>query len=247
MTDQARAKGWEETSGEEERFADLIRRQSYPVRDLVFDHLRRQILKGKYAPGERLIEEDIAGELGVSRTPVREAIRKLELEGLAEHIPRRGAIVRELSIQDANEIYSIRSVLEGFAARLAAETITEEELRAFDELLASMKRCIEVGDESEEALYHDRFHAMLYKASHNRRLERILLDYIAYLNMFRQVALRNPGRILRTLEEHEQIVRAIAMHDGELAERRAREHVEQGRQAFLAQCRGQGFLVCGQG
>ena len=215
--------------------AAMFQEQSTNIRDLAFEFLRERILKGKYEPGVRLIEEELAAEMGISRTPVREAIRKLELEGLVEYLPRRGVIVRELSMQEADEIYGIRGVLEGYAAFLAADNASPEQIDYMNNLVRAGRQSVIEEDWDGEENYHDQLHSLLYSASHNRRLETLLNNFRQYLSMCRRISLRNPGRVFTTWDEHERIVRAIEMHDGELAEHRAREHVEQGRQSFMLQ------------
>ena len=215
--------------------AAIFQEKSANIRDLAFEFLRERILKGTYEPGVRLIEEELASEMGISRTPVREAIRKLELEGLVEYLPRRGVIVRELSMQEADEIYGIRGALEGYAAFLAADYASPEQLVTMNSLVRAGRLSVGEEDWDGEDGYHTQLHSLLYASSHNQRLEILLSNFRQYLTMCRRISLRNPGRVLTTWDEHERIVRAIEMHDGELAERRAREHVEQGRNAFMLQ------------
>lgn len=206
-----------------------------PMRELVFRYLREAILTGKFRQGDHLIEEELARQMRISRTPIREAIRKLELEGLVKNSPRRGVEVQLLSIDAAAEIYDLRSVLEGYAARLAAERTTPEELTKMKSLLEEMRQNIETGNNFLEMNEHREWHLLLYRSSKNKRLERLLNDYADYLQMFRTVSLRSPGRLWETWEEHERIVRSIELRDGELAERRAREHVIKGKESFLRQ------------
>ena len=144
-----------------------------PLRDVVFEHLREAIIKGKLKPGERLMEMQLAEELGVSRTPVREAIRKLELEGLVIMIPRRGAYVADLSIKDVAETFEIRLALEALAASLAAERITPEECEEMDRLLERIGESIRQNDVKQTAALDEEFHNLLYQASRNDRLVQI--------------------------------------------------------------------------
>ena len=148
-----------------------IRLDSYkPLRELVCEHIREAIINGVFAPGERLMEIQMADEMGVSRTPVREAIRKLEMEGFVVMIPRRGTYVSNMSIKDINDVYEIRTSLDILAAGLAAERINDDELEELQRLLVQVGHAIDSGD-MEKVLEADiAFHDVLYKASRNERL-----------------------------------------------------------------------------
>ena len=126
---------------------EQIRLDSYkPLRELVCEHIRDAIINGVFAPGERLMEIQMADEMGVSRTPVREAIRKLEMEGFVVMIPRRGTYVSNMSIRDINDVYEIRISLDTLAAGLAAERISDEELEELQRLLVKVGNAIEEND-----------------------------------------------------------------------------------------------------
>lgn len=206
-----------------------------PMRELIFHYLRELIVNGKLAPGDHLVEEELAKGFNVSRTPIREAIRKLELEGLVKRSPRRGVVVREFTLEDIEEIYDIRSVLEGYAARLAAKNVDDERIYKLKNLLRQMKESIKKGKGLEEMELHKKWHLILYAASNNTRLESLLNDYADYLQFFRMVSLQKPGRLAETIEQHELLIQAIESGDGELAEKRARDHVARGKEAFLQQ------------
>jgi len=219
-----------------EDFGHLVETNQFvPMRELIFQYLREAIVTGKMKPEDHLVEEELARKLNVSRTPVREAIRKLELEGLVKHSPRRGVVVRRFTLEDAEEIYDLRAVLEGYACRLAAQNIEPEQLERLKTLLQQMKESIQAGNSHLEMDHHKEMHLILYAASKNKRLERLLTDYADYLQIFRTVSLQKPGRLIETWEEHERLIWAIELKDGELAERRAREHVAMGKDAFLRQ------------
>ena len=145
-----------------------IQLDSYrPLRELVCETIRQAIVDGVFSPGERLMEIQLADEMGVSRTPVREAIRKLELEGFVVMIPRRG-------IKDINEVYEIRTSLEVLAAGLAAERISDEELETMQRLLVEIGQHIEDGNIEKIVEIDTAFHDVLYKASRNKRLAGII-------------------------------------------------------------------------
>lgn len=211
-----------------------IRLDSYkPLREVVAETLREAIVNGTLNPGERLMEIQLAEELGVSRTPVREAIRKLELEGFVIMIPRRGTYVADLSIKDINEVFEIRTALDVLAAGLAVERITEDELEQLERLLVEIGKLIE-GDDIDKIVEVDsQFHDVLYKASRNDRLVGIINNLREQITRFRSISIQYPGRMKVSIEEHRQLVEAIADRNTELAQQIAREHMENSEQTLL--------------
>jgi DNA-binding GntR family transcriptional regulator len=201
-----------------------VKLDSYkPLREIVFESLREAIISGILEPGERLMEIQLAEEMGVSRTPVREAIRKLELEGFVVMIPRKGAYVAGVSHKDVADVFEIRSALEGLAAGLAAERITDEELEAMERILLYRQ-----GEEMslEEIVESDTaFHALIYKASRNERLSQMLENIREQIQRFRATSLAVPGRIKDAIGEHRGIVEALARHDIEEAQALAMAHI----------------------
>ena len=212
-----------------------IRLDNYkPLRELVFESLREAIISGKLGPGERLMEIQMAEEMGVSRTPVREAIRKLELEGLVVMIPRKGAYVAGLSLKDIADVFEIRGALEGLAAELAAERITEEELEELERHLIKYSEETETGNLSKVVETDTDFHSLIYKASRNNRLSQIINNLREQIQRFRTTSLSYPGRMKIALEEHRKIVEAISMRDGELARKIAQEHIENAENSMMS-------------
>ena len=152
-----------------------IKLDSYkPLRELVCENIRQAIIDGTFSPGERLMEIQLADEMGVSRTPVREAIRKLELEGFVVMIPRRGTYVADISIKDINEVYEIRTSLDVLAAGLAAERINDDELETLQRLLVEIGQHIEENNMDKIVEVDIAFHDVLYQASRNERLRNII-------------------------------------------------------------------------
>jgi len=187
--------------GQETKLAP-IRLDSYqPLREVVAEALRDAIKSGTLAPGQRLMEIQLAEELGVSRTPVREAIRKLELEGSVVMMPRRGTYVANLSIRDVNDVFEIRTALDSLACALAAERITENELESLQRLLVAIGGQIEAGDMEKIVETDMRFHDLLYQASRNTRLVGIISNLREQLTRFRSASMSFPGRLKETLEE----------------------------------------------
>ncbi len=212
-----------------------IRLDSYqPLREVVCETLRDAIRKGVLKPGERLMEIQLADELGVSRTPVREAIRKLELEGYVIMMPRRGTYVANLSIRDVNEVFEIRTSLDSLASGLAAERITDEELEHLQRLLVAIGGYIEQGDMDKIVETDTKFHDLLYTASRNSRLTGIIFNLREQLTRFRTASMSYPGRLRATLEEHRRIVEAIAQGDVKEAQAASEYHMEKSEQTLLA-------------
>lgn len=205
-----------------------------PLRELVFESLREAIITGQLRPGERMMEIQLAEEMGVSRTPVREAIRKLELEGLVEMIPRKGAYVAGLSLRDIADVFEIRRALEGLAAELAADRITDEELEKLERYLVIISEQIEAGDLERVVETDTDFHTLLYQASRNFRLSQIISNLREQIQRFRTTSLSYPGRMKNALEEHRKIVEAISSRDGEQARRIAQEHIENAENSMMS-------------
>jgi DNA-binding GntR family transcriptional regulator len=211
-----------------------IRLDSYqPLREVVCETLRDAIRKGILKPGERLMEIQLAEELGVSRTPVREAIRKLELEGYVIMMPRRGTYVANLSIRDVNEVFEIRTSLDSLASGLAAERITDEELESLQRLLVLIGEYIENNNMEKIVETDMQFHDLLYQASRNTRLVGIIYNLREQLTRFRATSMSFPGRLKATLEEHRRIVEAIAQGEVKEAQQAAEYHMEKSEQTLL--------------
>lgn len=219
-----------------------IKLDSYqPLREVVCESLRDAIRKGILKPGQRIMEIKLAKELGVSRTPVREAIRKLELEGYVVMMPRRGTYVADMSIRDINEIFEIRTALESLSNGLAAEHITEDELEHLQRLLVVIGGYIkeyEDGPDREAAMdkivkTDIEFHDLLYHAARNNRLVGIISNLRDQLTRFRTLSMSYPGRLEATLDEHREIVETIANGDGRAARKAAVHHMENSEKTLL--------------
>ncbi|MHB9093164.1 MAG: GntR family transcriptional regulator [Eubacteriales bacterium] len=204
-----------------------------PLREIVFESLREAILNAMLKPGERLMEIQLAEEMGVSRTPVREAIRKLELEGFVVMIPRKGAYVAGISVKDIADVFEIRTALESLAAGLAAERITEEELEQLERILVKIGECVTNKDLEQIIEIDTEFHDVLFKASRNERLVQIVSNLREQIQRFRTASLATPGRMKYAFEEHKKIVEAVSERNVELAQTLAREHIENAENSML--------------
>ena len=188
----------------------------YSLRGRVFHKLREDILNGRYKEHEELKEVAIGEELGVSRTPVREAFRQLELEGLIQIIPNKGAYVTGITAKDVKDIYMIRSSLEGMCARLATEHITPEQLEELEENVYLASFHASKGHMEQMAELDNRFHDILYAACDSKMLENLLQDFHQYVIRIRKKTLSTRERGIASNEEHRRIMEAI--RDGKAQE-----------------------------
>lgn len=197
----------------------------YSLRGRVFHRLREDILSGKYSENDELKEVTIGEELGVSRTPVREAFRQLELEGLIQIVPNKGAYVTGITEKDVKDIYMIRSLLEGLCARWATEHITPEQMEEMEENVYLAKFHAQKGHYDQLAALDNRFHEIMYEACDSKMLEHQLKDFHDYVLRVRKKTLANVNRGKKSNEEHEQIMEAIKAKDGDRAEMLANRHM----------------------
>ncbi|MBO8159785.1 GntR family transcriptional regulator [Thermosyntropha sp.] len=226
----------------EERRLLPVNLDSYkPLRELVLEAIREAIINGTLKPRERLMEIQLAEELGVSRTPVREALRKLELEGFIVMVPRKGAYVADLSFKDITDVFEIRAALEALAAGLAAERITDDELENMERLLVEKAEAIAINDMNKLVEVDTKFHEAIYKASRNERLLPIINNLREQIQRFRTTSLAYPGRMKQSLEEHRAIVEALQARDIQLARNLAQEHIENAENSMLESIKKDGF------
>lgn len=194
-----------------------------PQGNSAYRQLLDEIRDGGLMPGDRLRETELATRLGVSRTPIREAIRQLEADGLVAHVPRIGASVRQLDYAEVMELYEMRAVLEGTAARLAARAASEVEMQ---ELIVLNDQLAEAGNSPEAARLNRIFHATLLDAAKNRFLSRSMLSLQKALLILGPSQLSNTARSAEAVEEHRRIMVALAARDGAAAEVEMRAHIE---------------------
>ena len=204
----------------------------------ILERLRALILTGEYGPDERLIEEQLAERLGVSRTPVRQALTMLEAEGLVEIEPNRGATVCSFSIDDVWDIYDLRAVLEGHAARRAAGRVERRELEYLRELTGEMEGLAGRFDDHEEEIrvlvaLNQEFHGTIVEASRNRRLGRLINRTVEIPLMFKAFFWYTPHERIISNHYHRQILEALEGGDADRAEIIMREHVYEGRDFVL--------------
>lgn len=197
-----------------------------PLRDVVFNTLRRAIITGEFAPGERLMEITLANRLGVSRTPVREAIRKLELEGLVTMIPRKGAQVAKITEKNLRDVIEIRCVLEEFAASLACERITEEEKAEMEQLHQQFVQSAKTHDILDIVEKDEQFHDAIFRATKNDRLITIINNLREQFYRYRMEYVKDIEQHSILVKEHEELMTAIFQKDSETAKQIMRTHLK---------------------
>lgn len=197
-----------------------------PLRDVVFNTLREAILKGEIKPGERLMELQLAAKLGVSRTPIREAIRMLEQEGLAVTVPRRGAEVAKMTEKDMQDVLQVREALDELAASIACELITEEELEQLEQAMRDFESAARTKDIKRIADTDMVFHDIIYQATRNPKLVNILNNLREQMYRYRVEYLKGEENYPVLLKEHREILAGFRAKDKKLVTDIMRRHVE---------------------
>lgn len=204
-----------------------------PLRDVVFNTLRQAILKGELKPGERLMEIALAERLGVSRTPIREAMRKLELEGLVVMIPRRGAQVANITEKDLNDVLEVRIALENVAIEKACKNMTDEDMSRLWVAAKSFEHTIGEGNLVKLAEADVAFHEIIYQASDNKRLIQTLNNLREQIYRYRVEYLKDGETRDVLVREHEELTRAIRERDVERAQKISFQHIENQRMGII--------------
>ena len=197
-----------------------------PLRDVVFHTLRDSILKGELEPGERLMEIHLANKLGVSRTPIREAIRMLEQEGLAVTYPRRGAQVAKMTEKDLQDVLEIRDALDELAAKSASKNITPEAISELKETMTAFKEAAYRGDVREVAAADEKFHNIIYQAADNPKLLVIIHNLKEQMYRYRYEYVKDNANYERILKEHEEIILGLEKKDAGYVRERMHAHLK---------------------
>ncbi|MBQ5990792.1 MAG: GntR family transcriptional regulator [Oscillospiraceae bacterium] len=203
----------------------LLETDDRSLRIRVFNAIENAILDGEYRDGDSLNELKLSKELGVSRTPVREALMQLELEGLVKNVPNKGAVVIGVTEQDIHDIYEIRIRIEGLAARLCAENITDDELRALEQIVDLQEFYLLKNDTEQIWKLDGDFHKIIYDASRSRPLRFTLSNFHNYIKKARDISVQTEGRAEKTVAEHRAILDAIKEHNGSLSEQLTAKHI----------------------
>lgn len=204
-----------------------------PLRDVVFENLRTAILEGNLKAGKRLMEVQLAEQLGVSRTPIREAIRKLELEGLVVMLPRKGAYVANMSFKDLIDVLEIRASLEGLAASLASERLRDEDIVELERVAKEFERSVRETDIDNVLKKDVEFHEKIFLMANNKKLYHLITSLWEQVHRFRVTYVSNYEASLSLVDEHNRILEAIKSGDSELAKKYATEHIELAEQFFM--------------
>lgn len=208
-----------------------------PLRDVVFNTLRKAILTGELKAGERLMEIHLAKQLGVSRTPIREAIRKLELEGLVVMMPRRGAEVAQITEKDLKDVLEVRRALDALCAELACDRITQEEKAQLKDACDEFEEATRTGDATTIAQADVQLHNIIVEATGNRRLIQLINNLSEQMYRYRFEYIKEEDKHNNLVEEHRMIYDGIINNDKEMAARAARLHIDNQEKSIIRQIR----------
>ena len=205
-----------------------------PLGQHVFDNLKQAIIRGKIAPGEWLVESHIAGMLGISRTPVREALHKLESEGLVKPLESRGFYVARDSREELEDLFDIRAALEGYAIRLICAGISAETIKQLQQFVKKAEDALARKQLDEIFEYNTQFHDVLHSViSRKTRFHNLIADTRKYVLRYRKDSLHYLDGARRTIDGHKKILMAISLKDPELCERVMREHIQEAKEEAL--------------
>lgn len=203
------------------------------LREKILETIRESILRGQLKPGEKVAEPELAERFGISRTPIREAFRQLESEGYLTVIPRKGAVVTALSERAVEEFYAIKSILEGYAAQMAAENMTDKEIEKLEGINQKLQELADEGDVKTFFKVHNEFHEVFIRAAGNEKLLELINQLMLKFNRFRLASLSLPGRMEISVKEHEKIIRAFKRKDGAQADALVRKTASFGGQVLI--------------
>jgi len=218
---------------------EKIRVLDYPVekpltlRERIVEFIKDAVVSGRLKPGERVPEQEIAANFGISRTPIREAFRQLETEGFISLIPRKGAVVSPITDKDVVEFYAIKSLLEGYAARTACDALTPRDIKRLEGLNTAMERCADRGDVKGFFRFDNQFHDTFLKACGNDKLCALVHSLVQQFERFRVTALSLPGRMKDSVSQHWEIIKAFKNSDAALVETLVRANGEKGRDVLV--------------
>lgn len=203
------------------------------LREKILETLREAILNGTLQPGEKVSEPGLAERFGISRTPLREAFRQLESEGYLTVVPRKGAVVAALSEKDIEDYYAIKSILEGYAARIAAVKMSPKEIERLEHTNQRLAQLAAAGEITSFFRVHNEFHEMFVKAAGNDKLAELIGQLGLRFNRMRMASLTVPGRMAISVQEHQKIIAALRARNGELADTMVRETAAYGAQILI--------------
>ncbi len=210
------------------------KKNNIKIRERVYAYLKSSVLSGRFSPGKRLTEEHLAEEMGVSRTPIREALHKLETEGLIKPLERRGFVVAADSREELEELFDIRATLEGYALRLISETISEETLKRMDRLILKAEDALKRKKIEKIFEWNTQFHDTLHDLiAHKPRIYSMIANVRKYVLRYRKDTLHYLDGAKRTIDGHKKIMLALRLKDPDLCERIMREHIREAKEDAL--------------
>ncbi len=204
-----------------------------PIRSRVFTYLKNAILEGEYKAGDRLVERELADKLKISRTPIREALLRLESIGLVKTVPRKGVVVTEVSYEEILEVFTILSTLEAVAVKLACQKLDEATKSKIDEMVKQIDSVLTGEKQCDIFQFHIDMHEEFYKTAKSPKLCEILVGLVDYIRAFANIGYERPGRMKQAMEEHRQILVAVSNREDELAEYLSKIHIENSKKAYI--------------
>lgn len=212
------------------------------LREEVYDTLKKSILYGKLKGGQRLIEEQLADQIGISRTPVREAFHKLERDDLVTRLPKGGFAVREFTREDVEEIFGIRTALESYAAYIATLHMTPDRLSALEKKIQETEKALRRGNDERVVQLHTEFHDLLYKSCKSKKLTEMINNFRDYFYRYRSALLKTRYGIRDSMEGHRHMLEGMKKKNPRLVERLVRKHLERGKDIIMKEIN-QGRMV----
>ena len=215
----------------ENRFISLEKHQT--LRQRIVDYLKESIVMGDLPPGEKIAEPELAERFGISRTPIREAFRQLESEGFLTVVPRKGATVSPITDKDVREFYAIKSLLEGYAARIASAVMEYSDIKQMEDLNLQMKVFAERNDVKSFFRLDNRFHDVFLKACGNEKLYNLVHSLVQQFERFRITSLSLPGRMKASVIQHNKIINAFKKKDADMVEALVKANAEKGGEVLV--------------
>ncbi|WP_413299049.1 GntR family transcriptional regulator [Bacillus sp. 1P10SD] len=203
------------------------------LRERVYIHIKDLILEGEFKTGDRLVERELAERLNISRTPIREALFRLESQGFVKTVPRKGVIVADISEKEIIEVFTILSSLEVLAAKLAAQKLDDDAKSKFIEYSRKIEDCLKEDNDQDFSHLHGELNHLLYSSAKNNKLYEMLSGLSDYIRAFAKTGYKNPGRPKQSMEEHLRIMEAIVNQEVEMAEYLTKIHIENSRKAYI--------------
>lgn len=203
------------------------------IRERVYIHIKDLILEGEFKAGDRLVERELAERLNISRTPIREALFRLESQGFVKTVPRKGVIVADISEKEIIEVFTILSSLEVLAAKLAVQKLDDETKNKFVACINKVEAYLQDTKEIDSSDLHTEMNHLLYSSAKNSKLYEILSGLSDYIKAFAKLGYKQAGRAEQSMEEHKRIMEAIVNQETEMAEYLTKIHIENSRKAYM--------------